>query len=135
VKRISKGSGQPEQGVGELVQKFLFMKQMIGNVGQNMGLMGKIPGMKQMGMAKNLRKAMAAGGMGGMPGMGMPGMGLPGMGMPGMGMPGMGMPFGMPGLAGAGDSMTKMKPMSKTEKNAKKAQRKRERDARKKSRR
>ncbi len=51
-----------------------------------------------------------------------------------MGMPGMGAPFGMPGL-GAGDSMTKMKPLSKTEKNAKKAQRKRERDARKKGRR
>jgi signal recognition particle subunit SRP54 len=131
VKRIASGSGQPEQGVGELVQKFLFMKQMIGNVGQNMGLMGKIPGMKQMGMAKNLRKAMAAGGM---PGMGMPGMGMPGMGMPGMGMPGMGMPFGMPGLSGSGESMTKMRPLSKTEKNAKKAQRKRERDARKKSR-
>jgi signal recognition particle subunit SRP54 len=139
VKRIAKGSGQPEQGVSELIQKFLFMKQMIGNVGQNMGLMGKIPGMKQMGMARNLRKAMAAGGgmpgMG-MPGMGMPGMGMPGMGMPGMGMPGMGMPFGMPGLAGGGgDSMTKMKSLSKTEKNAKKAQRKRERDARKKGRR
>jgi signal recognition particle subunit SRP54 len=136
VKRISRGSGQPEQGVSELVQKFLFMKQMIGNVGQNMGMLGKIPGMKQIGMAKNLRKAMAAGG--GMPGMGMgmPGMGMPGMGMPGMGMPGMG--FGMPGLAGAGgqpgESMTKMRPLSKTEKNAKKAQRKREREARKKSR-
>ena len=133
VKRISKGSGQPEQGVGELVQKFLFMKQMIGNVGQNMGMMGKIPGMKQFGMAKNLKKAMAGGGFPGMPGMGMPGMGMPGMGMPGMGMPGMGMPFGMPGMA-AGDSMTKMRSLSKTEKNAKKAQRKREREARKKSR-
>jgi signal recognition particle subunit SRP54 len=134
VKRISKGSGQPEQGVGELVQKFLFMKQMIGNVGQNMGMMGKIPGMKQFGMAKNLRKAMAGGGFPGMPGMGMPGMGMPGMGMPGMGMPGMGMPFGMPGMAAPGDSMTKMRSLSKTEKNAKKAQRKREREARKKSR-
>ena len=134
VKRISKGSGQPEQGVGELVQKFLFMKQMIGNVGQNMGMMGKIPGMKQFGMAKNLKKAMAGGGFPGMPGMGMPGMGMPGMGMPGMGMPGMGMPFGMPGMATPGDSMTKMRSLSKTEKNAKKAQRKREREARKKSR-
>jgi signal recognition particle subunit SRP54 len=137
VKRIAGGSGQPEQGVGELVQKFLFMKQMIGNVGQGMGLMGKIPGMKQMGMAKNLRKAMAAGGMPGMgmPGMGMPGMGMPGMGMSGMGMPGMGMPFGgIPGLTAPVDSMTKMRPLSKAEKNAKKAQRKRERDARKKSR-
>jgi signal recognition particle subunit SRP54 len=135
VKRISKGSGQPEQGVGELVQKFLFMKQMIGNVGQNMGMLGKIPGMKQFGMAKNLKKAMAGGGFPGMPGMGMPGMGMPGMGMPGMGMPGMGMPFGMPGMGGAtGESMTKMRSLSKTEKNAKKANRKREREARKKSR-
>jgi signal recognition particle subunit SRP54 len=133
-KRIAKGSGQPEQGVNELVQKFLFMKQMIGNVGQNMGMMGKIPGMKQFGMAKNLRKAMAGGGFPGMPGMGMPGMGMPGMGMPGMGMPGMGMPFGMPGMAAPGESMTKMRSISKTEKNAKKAQRKREREARKKSR-
>jgi signal recognition particle subunit SRP54 len=137
VTRIAKGSGQPEQGVSELVQKFLFMKQMIGNVGQNMGLMGKIPGMKQMGMARNMRKAMAGGGFPGMgmPGMGMPGMGMPGMGMPGMGMPGMGMPFGMPGMGGPGESVTKMKSLSKTEKNAKKAQRKRERDARKKGRR
>jgi len=135
VKRISKGSGQPEQGVGELVQKFLFMKQMIGNVGQNMGMLGKIPGMKQFGMAKNLKKAMAGGGFPGMPGMGMPGMGMPGMGMPGMGMPGMGMPFGMPGMGGApGESMTKMRSLSKSEKNAKKANRKREREARKKSR-
>jgi signal recognition particle subunit SRP54 len=139
VKRIARGSGQPEQGVGELVQKFLFMKQMMGNVGQNMGLLGKIPGMKQFGMARNMRKAMASGSFPGM-GMGMPGMpgmgGLPGM--PGMGMPGMpfGMPgMGMPGMGGAGgDSVTKMRSLSKSEKNAKKAQRKRERDARKKTR-
>jgi signal recognition particle subunit SRP54 len=139
VRRISTGSGQPEQGVAELVQKFLFMKQMMGNVGQNMGMLGKIPGMKQIGMARNMRKAMAAGGMSGVPGMGMPGMGMPGMGMPGMGMPGMGMPgmnpFGMPaGVAGGADSLTKMRSLSKSEKNAKKAQRKREREARKKGR-
>jgi signal recognition particle subunit SRP54 len=62
--------------------------------------------------------------------MGMPG--FPGMGMPGMGMPGFpGM--GMPGMDG-GPSMTKMKALSASERNAKKAQRKRERDARKKGR-
>jgi signal recognition particle subunit SRP54 len=142
VTRIAKGSGQPEQGVSELVQKFLFMKQMIGNVGQNMGMLGKIPGMKQMNMAKNLKKAMASGampGMGGFPGMG--GMGLPGMGG-GMGLPGMGgMPgmFGMPGMGGLGtgpegENLTKMRSLSKSEKNAKKATRKREREARKKGR-
>ncbi|HEY1691478.1 MAG TPA: signal recognition particle protein [Polyangiaceae bacterium] len=139
VTRIAKGSGQPEPGVQELVQKFLFMKQMMEGLGQNMGMMGKIPGMKNVAMAKQLRKMAAqGGGMGGMPGMGgfpgMPGMGMPGM--PGMGFPGMGMP-GMGGMGGMGgaDSMTKMKTMTAAEKNAKKAQRKREKEARRKSRR
>ena len=140
VERIAKGSGQPDTQVTELVQKFLFMKQMMEGLGQNMGMMGKVPGMKGIATARAMRKQMAKSG-GGMPGMGMPGMG--GMGLPGMGMPGMGMPgmpgMGMPGMGGmgmpAGDSMTKMRPMSATEKNAKKAQRKREKEARKKSRR
>jgi signal recognition particle subunit SRP54 len=136
-RRIAKGSGTKEQDVTEVVQKFMFMKQMMSQMSGNMGLMGKIPGMKQMAMAKQMRKAMAGGG-GGMPGMGgfpgMPGMGMPGMGgfpgMPGMGMPGM----GMGGMGAEEPSMTKMKPLSAAEKNAKKSQRKREREARKKGR-
>jgi signal recognition particle subunit SRP54 len=144
VERIAKGSGQPDTQVTELVQKFLFMKQMMEGLGANMGMMGKIPGMKNVAMARQLRKQMAQGGMPGMgmPGMGMPGMGFPGMGMPGMGFPGMGMPgMGMPGMGmppgmgAGGESMTKMKPMSASEKNARKAARKREKEARKKSRR
>jgi signal recognition particle subunit SRP54 len=141
VKRISKGSGQPEQGVAELVQKFLFMQQMMGGMGQDLGFLGNIPGMKGLGLARNMRRAMKSGklsdalaGMqgGGFPGAGMPG-GFPGMGMPGMGMPGMGFPgMGMPGMAGGGEPGNRMKVLSKAEKNAKKNQRKRERDARKK---
>ena len=120
------------------------MKQLMEGMGQNAGLMGKIPGMKQMvnmrQMKKQMAKMAAGGGMPGMgmPGMGFPGMGMPGMGMPGMGMPGMGMPgMGMPGMGmgGPDESLTKMKPLSDKEKNAKKAQRKREKDARRKSRR
>jgi signal recognition particle subunit SRP54 len=134
--RIAKGSGQPEAQVSELVQKFLFMKQMMEGLGANMGMLGRIPGMKNLQMAKQMRKQMAQGG--GFPGMGMPGMGMPGMGfpgMPGMGFPGMGMPgLGMPGAGGSGDSMTKMRPLSTAEKNARKAQRKREKEARRKSR-
>lgn len=146
VVRIAKGSGTKPEQVNELVQKFVFMRQMMGALGQNMGVMGKIPGLKQMAMARNARKMMQGGGFPGMPGMGggMPGMpGMPGMGgfpgMPGMGgfpgmpgFPGMG---GMPGMDGGGESLTKMKTLSQSEKNAKKAARKRERDARKKSRR
>ena len=132
--RIAKGSGTNPEAVSELVQKFLFMKQMMGGLGQNLGMMGKIPGMKQIAQMRNMQKAMGnmgAGGMPGFPGMGMPGMGgmpgFPGMGMPGMGMPGAG--------GGDGSSMTKMRTLSQAEKNAKKSQRKRERDARKKGRR
>jgi signal recognition particle subunit SRP54 len=137
VTRVSKGSGQPESQVQELVQKFLFMKQMMDGLGQNMGMMGRIPGLKNVAMAKQMRKQMAQGGMpgmGGFPGM-PPGMGgfpgMPGMGFPGMGFPGMGMPGGQP----PGDSLTKMRTLSAAEKNARKAARKREKDARKKSRR
>jgi len=136
--RIAKGSGTKTEQVNELVQKFVFMRQMMGSLGQNMGMMGKIPGMKQMAMARNAKKMMAGGGMPGMPG-GFPGMpgGFPGMpgGFPGM-MPGMGGFPGMPGMGGGpADSLTKVKQLSPTERNAKKAQRKRERDARKKGRR
>jgi signal recognition particle subunit SRP54 len=148
VKRIAKGSGNEEKQVSDLVQKFLMMKQMIEGLGQNMGMMGKIPGMKGLGMAQAMKKMAKGGGgnpfggMGGFPGM--PGMGgFPGMpggmgGFPGMpggfpGLPGMG---GMGGIGGdGGESMTKMKPLTTAEKNAKKAARKREKDARRKSRR
>jgi signal recognition particle subunit SRP54 len=33
VKRIASGSGRTEQSVGELVQKFLYMRQMMGSMG------------------------------------------------------------------------------------------------------
>ena len=116
VARIAKGSGTPEPAVSELVQRFLFMKQMMSNMGGMGGLLGNIPGMKQLGAMKNLKKAAAQmGGMGGFPGMG----------------------GGFPGMGGGapGESLTKMKALSDKEKNAKKAQRKREKEARKKSRR
>jgi signal recognition particle subunit SRP54 len=136
VRRIAGGSGRTEQSVGELVQKFLYMRQMMGSMGGGGGaggLLGGLPGMG--GLARNVRRAMKSGKMpdgfppmpGGMPGF--PGMGMPGMGMPGMGMPGM----GMPGLGGAGrPAAPAMRTLSASERNAKKNQRKRERDARKK---
>ena len=138
VRRISGGSGRPEQSVGELVQKFLYMRQMMGSMGGGGGL-GGLPGMG--GLARNVRRAMKGGKLpegfpqmpGGMPGF--PGMGMPGMGMPGMGMPGMGMP-GVPGMGAAGRPTTPaMRALSASERNAKKNQRKRERDARKKGKR
>jgi signal recognition particle subunit SRP54 len=128
VKRVARGSGSEENGVTELIQKFLFLQQMMGGFGQDLGMLGKIPGMKGLATARHLRRAMKGGAGGAAPGMGMPGMGMPGMGMPGMGMP------GMPGYgAGATDEVFRMRIASKTERNARKNSRKRERDARKKS--
>jgi len=139
--RIAKGSGTPVEAVNELVQKFVFIKQMMGNFGGNSGLLGKLPGMKNLNLARNLRRAaksgkLPAGVPGGFPGMpgGFPGMpgGFPGMpgGFPGMGMPGM----GMPGAPDVGGASPKMRVLSRSEKNARKGQRKRERSARKKNR-
>jgi len=130
-KRVARGSGSTELAVQELIQKFLYMQQMMSGMGQNLGLLGRLPGMQGLAAARHLRRAAAkAGGQfPQMPGMGMPGMGMPGMGMPGMGMPGM----GMPGFGGAGAEGPRMPKLSAAERNAKKNQRKRERDARKKN--
>ncbi|HVW25112.1 MAG TPA: signal recognition particle protein [Polyangiaceae bacterium] len=131
--RIARGSGCPEEAVKELVQKFLFMRQMMGGMGSEMGMLGKIPGLKNLAMARNVRRAMKSGKM--PPGMQMPpGIGFPGMpGMPGMGLPGMGFP-GAFGGEGGGSAAPRMRQLSKSEKNARKNQRKRERDSRKKNR-
>ena len=114
VKRVAKGSGRTEQEVSELIEKFNWMSQFMGGIGKQVGLLSKIPGAKQLAMAKRLKdmlggkggdKALASiaqemiqsgvagpGGMGGLPGGGgFPGMpggggfpGLPGMGAGGM---------------------------------------------------
>jgi signal recognition particle subunit SRP54 len=138
--RVARGSGTPVEAVNELVNKFVFIKQMMGNMGGGAGgLLGKLPGMKGLAMARNLRRAAKSGklpaGMPQMPG-GFPGMpgGFPGM--PG-GFPGM--PGGFPGMPGAPEALgegntPKMRVLSRTEKNARKGQRKRERAARKKNR-
>ena len=141
VGRIARGSGTQEDAVRELVNKFVFMKQMMDGLGGNMGLLGQIPGLKNLAMARNVRRAMKSGKIPGGAGYGMPGAG-PGLGMPGLGMPPMGMPgfggFGGPAMASGGQpegsATPRMRPLSRAEKNARKNQRKRERASRKKNR-
>ncbi len=81
VKRIAKGSGRKTEEVRELLQKFGMMQQVMGTIGQNPGLLGRIPGFRQMGQLaqmknmdmssifgkdpKMMEKAMAGMGMGG----------------------------------------------------------------------
>ncbi len=83
LERIAKGSGRKKEDVKELLQKFGMMQQVMGSIGQNPGLLGRIPGFKQMaqlqkmkGMdlgsvfgkdAKMMEQAMGGGMPGGMP--------------------------------------------------------------------
>jgi signal recognition particle subunit SRP54 len=63
VRRVAKGSGTNEKQVAELLQRFVFMRQMMGNIGGQAGMLSRIPGMKQLAQAKQLRSALKVGGL------------------------------------------------------------------------
>lgn len=68
VQRIAKGSGRATKDVNDLLQKFLQMRKMMGMIGKNMGLLGKIPGMGQLSQMNQMRKmAQSMNSGGGMP--------------------------------------------------------------------
>jgi signal recognition particle subunit SRP54 len=54
VKRISKGSGRKEQEVKELLNKFAMMRQMMLQMGAQTGLLGKIPGFRQIAQMRKM---------------------------------------------------------------------------------
>jgi signal recognition particle subunit SRP54 len=54
VKRVAKGSGRKETEVKELLNKFAMMRQMMSQMGAQSGLLGKIPGFKQIAQMKKL---------------------------------------------------------------------------------
>jgi signal recognition particle subunit SRP54 len=144
IDRIAKGSGRTKQDVKELLQKFTMMQQVMGNIGQNPGLLGRIPGFKQLGQlskmknmdlgsmfgggkdAKLMEQALAGGGMPGMP-----------MQMPQLA-PGYTPPMSRADMAKARLAGYSMGPQVKAkddrERDALKDKRKRERQARKKNR-
>ncbi|MCK9459440.1 MAG: signal recognition particle protein Srp54 [Proteobacteria bacterium] len=75
IERVAKGSGREAKDIRSLIDRFKSVRDMMGAIGQQAGLLSKIPGMKQLAMARKLKGAMAQGGMPGLPGMpGMPGM-------------------------------------------------------------
>ncbi len=123
VARVAKGSGRTEEDVRGLVSRFLAMRDVFGMLGSLMGgggMFGNLPGIKQMRQLGALKKLqnnpelmqsmMGGGGIPGMPG-------LPGMaGMPGMG--------GMPRLPAAPANKAKAKADRKKQKDARKKNRK-----------
>jgi signal recognition particle subunit SRP54 len=67
VTRVAKGSGRTEKDVVDLLNRFMFMRQMMGDIGQQAGLLSKIPGMKQMAMSRRLNEMVKTGGLEGNP--------------------------------------------------------------------
>lgn len=63
LERVAKGSGRTKKEVAELLQRFLFMRQMMGDIGKQAGMLQKIPGMKQFAMAKRLKDVVKTGGL------------------------------------------------------------------------
>ncbi|MFW5875340.1 MAG: signal recognition particle protein [Myxococcota bacterium] len=63
LRRVARGSGRDEKDVAELLQRFMFMRQFMGDIGQQAGMLQKLPGMKQMATAKRLKDAVQTGGL------------------------------------------------------------------------
>jgi signal recognition particle subunit SRP54 len=55
VARISKGSGYKPEQVNEVVQRYLMMKQVMGQIGSAPGLLGSLPGFKQIAALRQLK--------------------------------------------------------------------------------
>jgi signal recognition particle subunit SRP54 len=49
--------------VAELLKRFVFMQKMMSQIGEQASLLQKIPGMKQMAMARKLKDAVKTGGL------------------------------------------------------------------------
>jgi signal recognition particle subunit SRP54 len=158
ITRVARGAGRQDKDVVDLLQRFSFMRQMMGDIGQQAGLLAKIPGLKQLAHARRLQDAVRTTGLetnpmmstladqlleaavasGGKDGGQMAqlaqmlqrGGGMPG-GLPGMG----GIPGGFPGLGLPGmGGPPQRAALKQSEKDKKKQQRKQEKKARKKSR-
>jgi len=67
LKRVARGSGRTDREVADLIQRFSFMKQLMGNIGQQAGMLGKMPGMKQLAMGRRLNDMVKMGGLEGNP--------------------------------------------------------------------
>ena len=55
IQRVAKGSGRKPEDVAELVTKFMMMRDMMGGIGKQAGLLQKLPGARQLAMARRLR--------------------------------------------------------------------------------
>jgi signal recognition particle subunit SRP54 len=140
--RIAKGAGRKPNEVSELMQKFSAMQQMMGAIGQDPGLLGRIPFFKQLGQLNKMKDLNLGDLLGKDPMMakalGMGGQGPMAMQVPQLA-PGYTPPMSQAQLAKARMQGYSMGPpkggMSDAERKALKERRKREKENRKKNRR
>lgn len=135
MERVAKGSGRTAKEVAELLQRFLFMRNMMGDIGKQAGMLSKIPGLKQLAQANRMRSAVKTGGLEQNPMMAQLAEQLleaaVAEGGPG-GMPG-GFPAGFPGMGGMGGGAAPRVP-KKIDKGKKKSKSKMQKKSRRKSR-
>jgi signal recognition particle subunit SRP54 len=55
IDRIARGSGRKKEDVRDLLNKFSMMQQMMGTLGQNPGLLGRIPGFRQIAQLQKMK--------------------------------------------------------------------------------
>ncbi len=91
--RIAKGSGKKPSDIQELLQKFTMMQQMMGSIGENPGILGRIPGFKQLGQLSQMKNMDLSKVFGADPMM------AQALGLGGGGQMGMGMPMQIPQMA------------------------------------
>ncbi len=86
IRRVAHGSGTTLQDVRAMLQRFHGMRRVMKQVGKQPGLLGQLPGFKQLGMLKQLRGGAMGDMLGGMDGDAFASLGMDGGG--GGGMPG-----------------------------------------------
>ncbi len=55
--RVARGSSRTKKEIQELLGKFQWMRDLMASIGEQAGLLAKIPGMKQLAMARRLKDA------------------------------------------------------------------------------
>ncbi|MDX2024196.1 MAG: signal recognition particle protein [Deltaproteobacteria bacterium] len=63
LRRVAKGSGRRENDVADILNRFAMMRQMMMQLGQSTGLLGKIPGFKQLGQLRQMQQMAKSGGL------------------------------------------------------------------------
>jgi signal recognition particle subunit SRP54 len=63
IARVAKGSGRKPEDVIELLQRFAFMRRLMEDIGQQAGFLAKLPGMKQLALARKMKDVVRTSGL------------------------------------------------------------------------